>query len=142
MEEENSRLPEGAEKWNAVSFNKEFGHLYESVTEEEKVHYRQVVSEHWETLCPTHHKVLKAAHDDIRATLSHVNNVVQRLEQRTGQMTSFFSHKGDNESYARPQYYVPTQMEPFFDTILKTCPAQLAARMEAFPVSGVEGKLN
>ncbi|KAE9406009.1 hypothetical protein BT96DRAFT_987981 [Gymnopus androsaceus JB14] len=141
----NAETPEGQPRQKVNELSKRIADQWGKMTEEEKV---AATEEGLTALCERrevqdtgtwHNADLSASHDT-SLTVGRVKEELQRLNARTGDESVLFVTRGSLTRFHPAESYCSSdRAEGFLSTVLKTSGEDIALRMDAYMVLGVEG---
>ncbi|KAJ4463551.1 hypothetical protein C8J55DRAFT_443785, partial [Lentinula edodes] len=141
----NANTPEGQPRQKVNQLSHIIAGKWRGMTEEERVAVTEdeivVLRERRENkeLGMWHNADISATHDS-SMTVSCVKKELTRLAARTGNECILVVTRGSLSRFRPPETYCSSEKsESFLSTVMKTSGADLAMRMDAFMVLGVEG---
>ncbi|KAJ3871364.1 hypothetical protein F5051DRAFT_446296 [Lentinula edodes] len=141
----NANTPEGQPRQKVNQLSHIIAEKWRGMTEEERVAVTEdeivVLRERKENkeLGMWHNTDISATHDS-SMTVSRVKEELTRLAARTGNECILVVTRGSLSRFRPPETYCSSEKsESFLSTVMKTSGADLAMRMDAFMVLGVEG---
>ncbi|KAH0833452.1 hypothetical protein J3R83DRAFT_12571 [Lanmaoa asiatica] len=142
VKKRNATRPSG-QHYKAHELSKEISSVWKALTEEQKIagtsSAMQELEEFRSNKSFAINNIPMNAFHDTRKALSSITDQLSALNTRTGTQSILIAVRSDLDHYTRPFVYVSEdRVADFFQLSLKTPPTDIAARLEAYCLSGVQ----
>ncbi|KAG8940052.1 hypothetical protein FRC03_005819 [Tulasnella sp. 419] len=130
---------EGRERISLADFKEKYGHEYALLTPAERESHCEALTEHRQLQHSTERKICNAAQTDVEATITQVQDILCRLEMRTGYLCFLIGHRGDENTQSKAMFYISDQLKLFLDCTFRINVSDFLAKSEIYALHGTRG---